>query len=74
VPENRGGWRGEGRTPLLKKSRWLLPKREEILKAEHRFRLRDLLRYKLKTFRAYLRKEAFPQLWDYNSQARPERA
>ena len=32
----------EGRTPLLKKSRWLL-KREENLRAEQRFRLRDLL-------------------------------
>src|ERR1035438_564712 len=57
----------EGRTPLLKKSRWLLLKREENLKAEQRFRLRDLLRYNLKTVRAYLLKEAFQQLWDYNS-------
>jgi transposase len=57
----------EGRAPLLKKSRWLLLKREENLKAEQRFRLRDLLRYNLKTVRAYLLKEAFQQLWDYNS-------
>lgn len=28
-------------------------------------RLRDLLRYNLKTVRAYLLKEAFQQLWDY---------
>jgi len=59
----------EGRTPLLKKSRWLLLKREENLKVEQRFRLRDLLRYNLKTVRAYLLKEAFQQLWDYNSPA-----
>ena len=59
----------EGRTPLLKKSRWLLLKREENLKEEQRFRLRDLLRYNLKTIRAYLLKEAFQQLWDYNSPA-----
>ena len=57
----------EGRTPLLKKSRWLLLKREENLKAEQRFRLRDLLRYNLKTVRAYLLKEAFQQLRDYSS-------
>src|SRR5205807_3066910 len=57
----------EGRTPLLKKSRWLLLKREENLKAEQRFRLRDLVRYNLKTVRAYLLKEAFQQLWDYSS-------
>jgi len=57
----------EGRLPLLKKSRWLLLKREENLKTEQRFRLRDLLRYNLTTVRAYLLKEAFQQLWDYNS-------
>ena len=59
----------EGRTPLLKKSRWLLLKREENLKTEQRFRLRDLLRYNLRTVRAYLLKEAFQQLWDYNKPA-----
>ena len=59
----------EGRTPVLKKSRWLLLKREENLKTEQRFRLRDLLRYNLRTVRAYLLKEAFQQLWDYNSPA-----
>jgi transposase len=57
----------EGLTPVLKKSRWLLLKREENLKTEQRFRLRDLLRYNLKTVRAYLLKETFQQLWDYNS-------
>jgi transposase len=57
----------EGFMPVLKKSRWLLLKRQENLKAEHRFRLRDLLRYNLKTVRAYILKEAFQQLWDYNS-------
>src|SRR6202140_4690027 len=57
----------EGRTPLLKKSRWLLLKREENLKSEQRFRRRDLLRYNLRTVRAYLLKEAFQQRWDYNS-------
>ena len=57
----------EGRTPVLKKSRWLLLKREENLKTDQRFRLRDLLRYNLRTVRAYLLKEAFQQLWDYNS-------
>ena len=57
----------DGGVPVLKKSRWLLLKREENLKTEQRFRLRDLLRYNLKTVRAYLLKEAFQQLWDYNS-------
>jgi transposase len=44
----------EGGVPVLKKSRWLLLKREENLKTEQRFRLRDLLRYNLKTVRAYV--------------------
>jgi transposase len=43
----------EGRVPVLRKSRWLLLKQEENLKTEQRFRLRDLLRYNLKTVRAY---------------------
>ena len=65
--ENPAAWQHEGREPVLKKSRWLLLKREENLKTEQHFRLRDLLRYNLKTVRAYLLKEAFQQLWDYNS-------
>jgi transposase len=59
----------QGLAPVLKKSRWLLLKREENLKTEQRFRLRDLLRYNLKTVRAYLLKEVFQQLWEYNSPA-----
>jgi transposase len=59
----------EGRAPVLRKSRWLLLKRQENLAEEQRFRLRDLLRYNLKTVRAYLLKEVFHQLWDYNSPA-----
>ena len=44
----------DGLAPVLKKWRWLLLKREENLKTEQRFRLRDLLRYNLRTVRAYL--------------------
>ena len=57
----------EGREPLLKKYRWLLLKRSENLGDEQHFRLRNLLRYNLKTVRAYLLKETFQQLWDYNA-------
>jgi transposase len=46
----------EGRDPVLKKSRWLLLKRCENLGDKQHFRLRDLLRYNLKTVRAYLLK------------------
>jgi transposase len=59
----------EGLAPALKKSRWLLLKREENLKVEQRFRLRDLPRLNLKTVRAFLLKESFQQPWDYNSPA-----
>jgi hypothetical protein len=59
----------EGRAPVLRKSRWLLLRRSENLGADQHFRLRDLLRYNLKTVRAYLLKEAFQQLWEYNSPA-----
>ena len=34
--------------PVLKRSRWLLLKREENLNTEQRFRLRDILRYNLR--------------------------
>ena len=57
----------EGRAPVLKKSRWLLLRRSENLGDDQHFRLRDLLRYNLKTVRAYLLKEAFQQLWEYNT-------
>ena len=59
----------EGLDPVLKKSRWLSLRRSENLGAEQHFRLRDLLRHNLKTVRAYLLKEAFQQLWEYNSPA-----
>jgi len=51
----------------LKKSRWCLLKRKENLTSQQKIRLRDLLRYNLQTVRAYLLKEDFQQLWDYNS-------
>ena len=59
----------QGLDPVLRKSRWLLLRREENLKDEQRFRLREILRYNLKTVRAYLLKEVFQQLWDYQSAA-----
>lgn len=57
----------DGYEPVLKKSRWCLLKRKTNLTGQQRIRLRDLLRYNLKTVRAYLLKEDFQQLWDYDS-------
>jgi transposase len=59
----------DGYEPVLKNSRWLLLKRRQNLTGKQRFKLSDVLRYNLKTVRAYLLKEAFQQLWDYNSPA-----
>jgi transposase len=67
--DERRRMRLQGLDPVLRKSRWLLLKRQENLKDEQRFRLRDILRYNLKTVRAYLLKEVFQQLWDYQSPA-----
>jgi transposase len=57
----------EGHEPLLKQSRWCVLKRKANLTPQQRFRLRDLLRFNLKTVRAYLLKEDFQQFWEYDS-------
>ena len=57
----------DGYEPILKKSRWCVLKRKRNLTEHQRFRLRDLLRYNLRTVRAYLLKEDFQQLWEYES-------
>lgn len=57
----------EGHEPLLKKTRWCILKRKDNLTPQQKFRLRDLLRYNLRTVRAYLLKEDFQQFWKYHS-------
>jgi transposase len=57
----------DGYEPILKKTRWCVLKRKANLTEYQRFRLRDLLRYNLQTVRAYLLKEDFQQLWEYQS-------
>jgi len=59
----------DGYQPVLKKTRWCLLKRKQNLTGRQKFRLRDLLQYNLKTVRAYLLKESFQQMWEYNSPA-----
>jgi len=56
-----------GHEPLLRKTRWCVLKRKDNLTPQQKFRLRDLLRYNLRTVRAYLLKEDFQQFWNYNS-------
>jgi len=56
-----------GREPVLKKTRWCLLKRSENLTTPQKGRLKELLRYNLKSVRAYLLKEDFQQFWEYAS-------
>ena len=49
----------------------VLLKRAQNLTGQQRIRLRDLLRYNLKTVRAYLLKEDFQQFWNYESRPGP---
>ena len=57
----------DGYEPVLKRTRWCVLKRKTNLTGTQRFRLRELLRYNLKTARAYLLKEDFQQFWEYQS-------
>lgn len=57
--------RADGYEPVLKKSRWCLLKRKENLTEKQEVKLKELLKYNLKSTRAYLLKEDFQGLWDY---------
>lgn len=57
----------EGYDPVLKHSRWCLLKRPENLTEKQGAKLRDLMRYRLKSVRAYLLKDSFQALWEYTS-------
>lgn len=55
----------DGYEEVLKKSRWCLLKRKENLTEKQEVKLSDLLRYNLKSVRAYLLKEDLNGLWEY---------
>lgn len=55
----------DGYDPVLTKSRWLLLKKSENLTDKQSVKLSELLKYNLKSLRAYLLKEEFQQLWEY---------
>jgi transposase len=57
----------EGYQPVLTHSRWCFLKNPENLSPKQRVKLGDLLRYDLKSVRAYLLKESFQVLWEYTS-------
>ena len=56
-----------GGDPVLTHTRWCLLERPRNLTDKQASRLQDLLRYNLRTVRAYLLKEDFQFLWDYAS-------
>ena len=57
----------DGYEPVLKNSRWCLLKRWENLTEKQEAKLSDLLRYNLRSVRAYLLKEDFNGFWEYVS-------
>src|SRR6185312_14501715 len=61
--------KADGYEPLLAKSRWCLLKRPANLTPIQKVKLKDLVRYNLQSVRAYLLKEDFQQLWNYESTA-----
>lgn len=56
-----------GYDPILKKTRWCFLKRPENLTPTQRTKLKDVLRYNLRSVRAYLLKESLDGLWAYQS-------
>ena len=62
-----------GYEPVLKNSRWCLLKRWENLTEKQEAKLINLLRYNLKSVRAYLLKEDFNGFWEYVSPAWAEK-
>ena len=59
----------DGYEPVLKHSRWCLLKRPENLTDHQTVKLSELLKYNLKSVRAYLLREDFQRLWTYHSPA-----
>ena len=57
--------KAEGYSPLLTNSRWTLLKRPENLTDGQGVKLRELLKYNLRSVRAYLLKEQFQLFWNY---------
>jgi transposase len=57
----------EGYEPVLKHSRWCLLKRPENLTEKQTVKLDELLKYNLRSVRAWLLREDFQRFWDYST-------
>ena len=59
--------KADGYEPILKHARWVLLKRRENLTEKETVKLTELLKYNLKSVRAYLLREEFQRFWEYRS-------
>jgi transposase len=57
----------DGYEQVLKHSRWCLLKRPENLTEKQTVKLAEVLKYNLRTVRAFLLREDFQRLWQYRS-------
>ena len=57
----------DGHEEVLTKSRWCLLKRKKNLTQKQEVKLNEILKYNLRSVRAYLLKEEFNGLWEYVS-------
>lgn len=57
----------DGYEPVLKRSRWCFLKRPENLTEKQTVKLAEVLKYNLRTVRAYLLREEFQRVWEYRS-------
>ena len=57
----------DGYEPILKHSRWCLLKRPENLTDQQTVKLDELLKYNLRSVRAWLLREDFQRFWDYST-------
>jgi transposase len=65
--------KADGYEPVLKHSRWCLLKRPENLTEKQTVKLSELLKYNLRSVRAYLLREDFQRFWLYVSPAWAEK-
>jgi transposase len=52
---------------VLKRARWLLLRRRKRLNGKQRFKLRQILKWDLRTVRAYILIEGLQAMWEYSS-------
>jgi transposase len=59
--------KADGYEPVLKHSRWCFLKRRENLTEKQTVKLAEVLKYNLRSVRAYLHKGEFDRFWEYQS-------